>query len=314
MDTSRDQHSMETKESNEGSRSRSVRCSRVASIHIIVNLMEMESGSVFERNLCTMISGIKLLFAQQRLYMEEKTLFIFFLASKKNGGLGVSSFFAHNRALLFKWVWRFFTDESSLWSSFIKALFGIHRALGCKKIGNGEKTLFWDDIWSGDIAFKNQFKRLYALEVSKSISVAEKLGHTSICHSFRRLPRGGIEQELYNLLCSKVTTLCFQYGYRWSWSLEGSDSLSQSDSNCSKIVFKQAGREDLTVSSRLRKYSGAVESHLGMVLYDHLPAIEDGLLRFGFAADTSWKNSMPSNLIHVPMVVQKESMGDKVER
>ncbi|GJS42896.1 RNA-directed DNA polymerase, eukaryota [Tanacetum coccineum] len=102
------------------------------------------------------------------------------LASKKNGGLGVSSFFAHNRALLFKWVWRFFTDESSLWSSFIKALFGIHGALGCvlrthqrstwtdiihaiqslndkginlfqfiqKKIGNGEKTLFWDDIWS----------------------------------------------------------------------------------------------------------------------------------------------------------------------
>ncbi|GJS48015.1 putative reverse transcriptase domain-containing protein [Tanacetum coccineum] len=49
----------------------------------------------------------------------------------------------------------------------------------------------------------------------------------------------------------------------------------------SKIVFKQAGREDLTVSSRLRKYSGAVESHLGMVLYDHLPAVkawENGVL------------------------------------
>ncbi|GKG00727.1 hypothetical protein Tco_0302417, partial [Tanacetum coccineum] len=75
-----------------------------------------------------------------------------------------------------------------------------------KKIGNGEKTLFWDDIWSGDIAFKEQFKRLYALEVSKSISFAEKLGHPSICHSFRQLPRGGIEQELYNLLCSKVDT------------------------------------------------------------------------------------------------------------
>ncbi|GJY58003.1 RNA-directed DNA polymerase, eukaryota, reverse transcriptase zinc-binding domain protein [Tanacetum coccineum] len=181
------------------------------------------------------------------------------LASKKNGGLGVSSFFAHNRALLFKWVWRFFTDESSLWSSFIKALFGIHGALGCvlrthqrstwtdiihaiqslndkginlfqfiqKKIGNGEKTLFWDDIWSGDIAFKDQFKRLYALEVSKSISVAEKLGHPSICHSFRRLPRGGIEQELYNLLCSKVDTFVLpNMADRWSWSLEGSGLFS----------------------------------------------------------------------------------------
>ncbi|GKA02292.1 RNA-directed DNA polymerase, eukaryota, reverse transcriptase zinc-binding domain protein [Tanacetum coccineum] len=152
------------------------------------------------------------------------------LASKKNGGLGVSSFFAHNRALLFKWVWHFFTDESSLWSSFIKALFGIHGALGCfiqKKIGNGEKTLFWDDIWSGDIAFKDQFKRLYALEVSKSISVAEKLGHHSICHSFCRLPRGGIEQELYNLLCSKVDTFVLpNMADRWSWSLEGSGLFS----------------------------------------------------------------------------------------
>ncbi|GKD97856.1 hypothetical protein Tco_1381753, partial [Tanacetum coccineum] len=126
------------------------------------------------------------------------------LASKKNGGLGVSSFFAHNRALLFKWV--------STWTDIIHAIQSLNdKGINLfqfiqKKIGNGEKTLFWDDIWSGDIAFKDQFKRLYALEVSKSISVAEKLGHPSICHSFHRLPRGGIEQELYNLLCSKVDT------------------------------------------------------------------------------------------------------------
>ncbi|GKD64003.1 hypothetical protein Tco_1306111 [Tanacetum coccineum] len=30
------------------------------------------------------------------------------LASKKNGGFGVSSLYATNRALLFKWIWRFF--------------------------------------------------------------------------------------------------------------------------------------------------------------------------------------------------------------
>ncbi|GJY27579.1 RNA-directed DNA polymerase, eukaryota [Tanacetum coccineum] len=44
------------------------------------------------------------------------------LTSKKNGGLGVSSFFAHNRALFFKWVWRFLADDSSLWTRFIKAI------------------------------------------------------------------------------------------------------------------------------------------------------------------------------------------------
>ncbi|GKE54582.1 RNA-directed DNA polymerase, eukaryota, partial [Tanacetum coccineum] len=46
------------------------------------------------------------------------------LASKDKGGLGVSSFFALNRALLLKWVWRFRYDRNSLWTRFIKALYG----------------------------------------------------------------------------------------------------------------------------------------------------------------------------------------------
>ncbi|GJZ10167.1 RNA-directed DNA polymerase, eukaryota [Tanacetum coccineum] len=44
------------------------------------------------------------------------------LASKKNGGLGVSSFHALNRALLLKWVWRFISQDGSLWCRVIKAL------------------------------------------------------------------------------------------------------------------------------------------------------------------------------------------------
>nr|GEX87802.1 RNA-directed DNA polymerase, eukaryota [Tanacetum cinerariifolium] len=118
--------------------------------------------------------------------------------SKKNGGLGVSSFFAHNRALLFKWVWRFITDGSSLWTRFIKAIFG-------------------------EVALKVLYKRLYALAMCKSISVAEKMGHPSLSHSFRRIPRGGVKQENYDLLCSKVNDLVLpNISDRWCWSLEGS--------------------------------------------------------------------------------------------
>ncbi|GKE13302.1 hypothetical protein Tco_1416853 [Tanacetum coccineum] len=51
------------------------------------------------------------------------------LASNKNGGLGVSSFFAYNRALLFKWIWRFLANGASLWSRFISAIYGIRGAL-----------------------------------------------------------------------------------------------------------------------------------------------------------------------------------------
>nr|GEY98581.1 RNA-directed DNA polymerase, eukaryota [Tanacetum cinerariifolium] len=44
------------------------------------------------------------------------------LAFKKNGGLGVSSFHALNRALLLKWVWRFISQDGSLWFRVIHAL------------------------------------------------------------------------------------------------------------------------------------------------------------------------------------------------
>nr|GEV82657.1 RNA-directed DNA polymerase, eukaryota [Tanacetum cinerariifolium] len=47
-----------------------------------------------------------------------------FLASKKNGSLGVSSFHALNRALLLKWVWRFLSQDGSLWYRVIQALYG----------------------------------------------------------------------------------------------------------------------------------------------------------------------------------------------
>nr|GFB98267.1 hypothetical protein [Tanacetum cinerariifolium] len=102
------------------------------------------------------------------------------LTSKKNGGLGVSSFFAHNCALLFKWVWRFLTDGSSLWTHFIKAIFGNKGALDTHKLIPRRSP--WQDIilaihsLQREITFKVLYKRLYALEMCKSISVAEKIG------------------------------------------------------------------------------------------------------------------------------------------
>nr|GEY09445.1 RNA-directed DNA polymerase, eukaryota [Tanacetum cinerariifolium] len=51
------------------------------------------------------------------------------LVSKKNGSLCVSSFFAFNHAILFKWIWRFIDNGSSLWSRFISAIYGVRGAL-----------------------------------------------------------------------------------------------------------------------------------------------------------------------------------------
>ncbi|GKD61594.1 hypothetical protein Tco_1299103 [Tanacetum coccineum] len=159
------------------------------------------------------------------------------LAFKKNGGLGVSSFFAFNRALLFKWIWRFIANGSSLWSRFIIAIYGVHGALDNppsysrrspwldivsevrklsnkgidllslvkKKVGNGEATSFWNDVWFGDCPLKQSYPRLYSLELDKHASVASKLRDNSLSSSFRRSPRSGIEEEQLLLLISNTS-------------------------------------------------------------------------------------------------------------
>nr|GEV03707.1 RNA-directed DNA polymerase, eukaryota [Tanacetum cinerariifolium] len=77
----------------------------------------------------------------------------------------------------------------------------------------------------GDIILAS--KSLQDKEDSKYISVADKLGHVSLCQSFRRPPRGGIEQELLDLLCLKVDNIMLpNMADQWSWSLEGSGPFS----------------------------------------------------------------------------------------
>ncbi|GKC56441.1 hypothetical protein Tco_1084039 [Tanacetum coccineum] len=131
------------------------------------------------------------------------------LASKHKGGLGVSSLFALNRALMFKWVWRFFSQSFSLWARVVKAIHGGDGKIGKKakstfpslwldivhevellkdrgidlisfihkKLGNRADTLFWEDAWRGGTAFKYLYPRVYALESSKNIDVASKMAH-----------------------------------------------------------------------------------------------------------------------------------------
>ena len=52
------------------------------------------------------------------------------LAPKVKGGLGVSSLYALNRGLLLKWVWKFRTQQTSLWVRVIKAIHGNDGKIG----------------------------------------------------------------------------------------------------------------------------------------------------------------------------------------
>ncbi|GJZ73514.1 hypothetical protein Tco_0637660 [Tanacetum coccineum] len=68
---------------------------------------------------------------------------IFKVPSKK-GGLGVSSLFALNRGLLFKWLWRFYSQKDSLWTKVIKALYGEDGSLD--KVGASAARTCWTTI------------------------------------------------------------------------------------------------------------------------------------------------------------------------
>ncbi|GJT34422.1 RNA-directed DNA polymerase, eukaryota, reverse transcriptase zinc-binding domain protein [Tanacetum coccineum] len=92
-----------------------------------------------------------------------------------------------------------------------------------RKLGNEENTLFWEDKWIGEVTLKTKYPRLFALEHHKSITVAAKMGQLSLDHSFRRPPRGGIEDEQYRDLRTTTSNVLLPNMHdRWFWSLNSS--------------------------------------------------------------------------------------------
>nr|GEU59636.1 RNA-directed DNA polymerase, eukaryota [Tanacetum cinerariifolium] len=172
------------------------------------------------------------------------------LASKKKGGLGVSSYFALNRALLLKWIWRFVYQDESLWFQVMQAIHGPNIAshsdhlnsnwcsilrelkslkdkgfdflsLCSKRLGDGTKTSFWLDIWKGDIKLCDKFPRIYGLELDKTITVAAKMNFV-MDSSFRRPVRRGLEAAQFNDLRSFTNDIILSNSIdRWICNIFG---------------------------------------------------------------------------------------------
>ncbi|GKC20563.1 RNA-directed DNA polymerase, eukaryota, reverse transcriptase zinc-binding domain protein [Tanacetum coccineum] len=172
------------------------------------------------------------------------------LASKSNGGLGVSSFYALNRGLLFKWIWRFLSRDQSLWAQVIHALHGSNTSTlsasysslwssiikecnalksqgldlisHCKiRVGNGMSTSFWHDQWLGDSCLRLSYPRLFALENNKVCSVAAKMSAPFVS-SLRRDVRGGEESAQLSRISDLLDTVVLSnMGDRRFWDLNG---------------------------------------------------------------------------------------------
>nr|GEV38164.1 RNA-directed DNA polymerase, eukaryota, reverse transcriptase zinc-binding domain protein [Tanacetum cinerariifolium] len=106
------------------------------------------------------------------------------------GGFGVSSLFALNRALMFKWVWHFITQGSSLWARVIKALHGYDGKIG-QKVKSCYPSL-WLDI-------------IHEVKIFKSRGIDLQFEH------MKEKVKGCILADMMD---------------RWFWDLEGSGEFT----------------------------------------------------------------------------------------
>ena len=113
----------------------------------------------------------------------------------RQGGLGIRSLVALNKALLGKWNWKFSIERNSLWKQVIIDKYGEEEGGWCSKevrgaygvglwkairkdweiirsrsrfiVGNGRKVKFWKDLCE-DQALKDAFPNLFRLAINKN--------------------------------------------------------------------------------------------------------------------------------------------------
>ncbi|GJV63534.1 RNA-directed DNA polymerase, eukaryota [Tanacetum coccineum] len=186
------------------------------------------------------------------------------LASKEKGGLGVSSLYALNRGLMFKWM-------DIVHELTVLKKQGIN-LLNCMqiKLGNGDKIAFWEDVWIGGIVLKNLYPRMYALETCKSVKVGTKLAQSSLEYSFRRRPRGGVEQEQYEALLVQVHDVTLvPLSDRRIWSLESSGDFSVA--SVRKVIDDKMLLDVATKTRWIKSVPIKVNVHAWKVKIDSLP-------------------------------------------
>nr|GFC27292.1 RNA-directed DNA polymerase, eukaryota, reverse transcriptase zinc-binding domain protein [Tanacetum cinerariifolium] len=75
-------------------------------------------------------------------------------SAKDQGVLGVASLYALNRALMLKWMWRFFANQDSLWTRVVKAIHEEDGNIG-KDLRSGHRSC-WQTIVNEARVLKNQ--------------------------------------------------------------------------------------------------------------------------------------------------------------
>nr|GEU81705.1 RNA-directed DNA polymerase, eukaryota, reverse transcriptase zinc-binding domain protein [Tanacetum cinerariifolium] len=198
------------------------------------------------------------------------------LTSRDKGGLGVASLYALNRGLMFRWIWQFYSQKSSLWIRVIKAIHGNDGKLDKDvivggqtcwtsifkevrslkgtginvvdlirlKLGNGDSSLFWEDKWYAGGIIKELFPYLYALELHKHATVCMNLMAPSLDNSFRRRVRSGAKESQFNFLLEIMQVINLvpcEDRYFWSLESEGDFSVTSIRKLIDEKRFQEVG-------------------------------------------------------------------------
>ncbi|KAL4579128.1 hypothetical protein LXL04_015264 [Taraxacum kok-saghyz] len=181
------------------------------------------------------------------------------MQSKVNGGLGVGSLSAFNKALLFKWKWRYRCNPDAMW---VRVLDAIHGYSGRRrmsrggmslwvnigrmaerlkdngvdleefariKVGNGLHTRFWIDKWVGDQLLRDQFPRVFMFDGEPAVKIADRSSRELVLSGLLRAPRAGVATEQLEELVRKLHSYTFSDASdSWIWELESSREFSVS--------------------------------------------------------------------------------------
>ncbi|GJW55866.1 hypothetical protein Tco_0099951 [Tanacetum coccineum] len=91
------------------------------------------------------------------------------MASKSKGGLGVSSLYASNRALLFKWIWRLHSNCTSIWAKLYKLIPGEKEE--SLTLIRENKRLYWRNWYIDDMILPQEDFLLVGLELTPLRSI-----------------------------------------------------------------------------------------------------------------------------------------------
>ncbi|XP_020266271.1 uncharacterized protein LOC109841739 [Asparagus officinalis] len=80
---------------------------------------------------------------------------------KKLGGLGIINLRTMNKALLGKWIWKWFDDKMDLWKQISFYKYFENKNCTCVDVGNGNKTLYWLDKWTCANTLASMLPSLY---------------------------------------------------------------------------------------------------------------------------------------------------------